>query len=238
MKIIFTFALLSFQITAFASTWVINKDHSEMMFQVPYLTVSELTGRFNSFEGSALYTDDLKKIQEVSLRIQTSSIDTGNKLRDGHLKGADFFESQTYPEMIFNSTSVSMVRPGVYKAQGNLTIKKVTKPVTMEFTTTETVKDTWGYENKFVKFRSVMSRKDFNINWNKTLDDQKYLVGDVVTFWGVFQIQPKEAKTPQSKHMIPDTEYIREREKLNRETPKKEEESGVSQKFRKMMFWN
>ena len=83
----------------------------------------------------------------------------------------------------------------------------------IDFTMTESLKDTWGYENKFIKFKSTLKRKDFNLNWNKTLAGEKYLVGDVITFWGSFQIQPANHKTPSTNHMIPDTEYIRLREK-------------------------
>lgn len=233
-KSILLVLLLFVSLTAKASDWTVNKDHSEVFFQVPYLTVSNLTGRFNEFQGEVVMTDALE-ITGVGVKIEAASIDTGNKLRDGHLKGSDFFQSQEYPHIIFKSQKVILLKPNLYKAIGELTLKNITKPFSIEFTTTKSVKDTWGYENIFVKFTSKLNRKDFKMNWNKTLDDQKYLVGDEISFWGTFQIQPKLAKTPNSKHMIPDTEYIRGREEENRKKDQVEEESSFSKKFRKLI---
>ena len=234
MKILLLTLICFFTQLSFAQDqkWVQNKDHSEILFQVPYLNVSEVTGRFNEFDATATF--DEKKIlpKEISVTISAASIDTGNKLRDGHLKGSEFFESGTYPHIIFTSKNITQLKPGEFRATGYMKIKKTTKQMTIDFSVTDSVKDTWGYENKFVKFKSKLNRKDFNINWNKTLDNEKYLVGDVITFWGVFQIQPDKAKTPMSKHMIPDTEYIRSREKKNRNN---EEESSFSKKMRNLI---
>lgn len=216
----------------FAKNWTINKDHSEVMFQVPYMNVSELTGRFNDFNAEIIYDQKLNRPQELTVSIKASSIDTGNKLRDGHLRGTDFFESHKYPEIIFKSKNISVLKDGTMRAVGHLSIKNMTRPETIDFTVTDSVKDTWGYENKFVKFKSKMNRKDYNINWNKTLDQEKFLVGDEVTYWGVFQIQPLDGKTPMSKHMIPDTKYLREREDLMR---KEKEENSFSKKLRNLI---
>lgn len=232
MKTFLFFALISFNL--FANTWVSNKDHSEVMFQVPYMTVSELSGRFGDYEARVDFDDKTLEPKNIQVTIESASIDTGNKMRDGHLKGADFFESREYPQMIFIGKSVTKVAANSYKVLGSLKIKNVTKQVSVEFTTTASVKDTWGYQNKFVKFHSKINRKDFNIKWNKTLDEQKYLVGDEITFKGVFQMQPIDGKTPPSKHMIPDTEYIREREQKTR-NGEKDEESSFAKKFRNLI---
>src|SRR5690606_19730960 len=126
------------------------------------------------------------------------------------------------------SDSVKLVKGTTYLASGTITLKGKSKPAQIEFTVTPTLKDTWGFDNKFVKFKSVLNRKDFGINWNKVLNEKAFILGDEVTFWGVFQMQPLKSKTPNSKHMIPDTEYIRERD-LERNNPNKkpdEEESS------------
>lgn len=218
----------------YAASWVTNRDHSEIQFQVPYMGVSELTGRFNEFAGEVDLADDKKMARSLSVQISSSSIDTGNKMRDGHLKGTDFFESQQHPYISFKSSDVKILKPNFYKASGLLTIKGITKPAVIEFTTTDSVKDTWGYENKFVKFKSTLNRKDYKITWNKTLDGQQLLVGDTITFWGAFQMQPASAKTPNSKHMIPDTEIIRSRdEKRLKNEPV--EESFISKKLKALI---
>lgn len=215
---------------AHAGEWVINKDHSEVLFKVPYLGVSELTGRFSEFSGSVQLDKSDKVPQSVEIRIKSSSIDTGHKMRDNHLRANDFLGSKEHPEIVFKGQSIVPIKPNHYRAVGTLAIKNTTRPFQIEFTTTDSVKDTWGYVNKFAKFQSKLNRKDFRINWNKTLEADKYLVGDDVDFWGVFQIQPKSAATPSSKHMIPDTQHIREREKELRN--KNEEESSLSKKLR------
>lgn len=207
-----TLALLFVSLHSTAAHWTTNKDHSELMFQVPYMGVSELTGRFNEFKGDVNFDEKISQIKDLQVRIESTSIDTGNKMRDGHLRGSDFFQSKEHPQIIFKSQSVALEKPHHYKALGVLTIKDISRPHTIHFTTTASVKDTWGYENIFVKFKSTVNRKDFKINWNKTMDGKEFLVGDEITFWGTFQVQPFKAATPNSKHMIPDTEHIRERD--------------------------
>jgi polyisoprenoid-binding protein YceI len=231
MKQLFYFSLLSLSLTLNAGTWKINKDHSEVLFQVPYLGVSELTGRFGEFHGSVEMDEKTGTPLSLVLNINSSSIDTGHKMRDNHLKANDFLGSKAHPEILFKSSSVQKLSPGSFRATGPLSIKGVVKPITIDFTTTESVKDTWGYINKFAKYKAKLNRKDFNINWNKTLEADKYLVGDEVVFWGVFQIQPASAVTPASKHMIPDTKYIRGRE----EEVRKDEESTISKKLRNLI---
>lgn len=231
--IVLVFFLLSHTL-AFAVPWVTNRDHSEIQFQVPYMGVSELTGRFNEFSGEVDLSADKKTVGSLSVQISSSSIDTGNKMRDGHLRGSEFFESQQFPYISFKSSDVKMIKANSYKASGLLTIKGITKPAVIEFTTTDSVKDTWGYENKFVKFKSTLNRKDYQITWNKTLDGQQLLVGDTITFWGTFQMQPASGKTPNSKHMIPDTEIIRSRdEKRMKNEPV--EESFISKKLKALI---
>lgn len=214
-----------------ASDWVINRDHSEILFKVGYLNVSEINGRFKEFSGK-LDLDKNKVPQNIKILILTASIDTGHKMRDNHLQANDFFESKQFPEISFTSTNVKKIKINEYKASGLLTIKNTTKPIILNFILTDSVTDTWGYENKFVKFKSKLGRKDYSLNWNKNLDDSKYLVSDEVYFWGAFQIQPSVGQTPTSKHMLPDTEYIRERED---ELRKSKDESAFSKKLRNLI---
>ncbi|WPU63490.1 YceI family protein [Peredibacter starrii] len=232
-QILLLAAFLSLSIQA--APWHANRDHSEVLFQVGYLGVSELTGRFTAFDADVDVEPKPLSFKSLNIKIDVNSIETGNKMRDGHLKNAEFFDARQFPSIIFKSDKIVLMKDNKYKAQGTLTIKNVSRPANVEFTVTDSVKDTWGYENKFVKFESKLNRKDFNINWNKTLDNQKYLVSDEVSYRGVFQIQPNDGKTPPSKHMIPDTEYIREREIQNR---KNQEESSFSKGIRKLINGN
>lgn len=218
-----------------AAPWRSNRDHSEILFQVGYLGVSELTGRFTAFDADVDLEPKPMSFKNLDIKIDINSIETGNKMRDGHLKNSEFFDARQFPNIIFKSNKIVQLKDNKFKASGTMTIKNISRPADVEFTVTDSVKDTWGYENKFVKFESKLNRKDFNINWNKTLDNQKYLVSDEVTYRGVFQIQPNDGKTPPSKHMIPDTEYIREREVQHR---KNQEESSFSKGLRKLINGN
>jgi polyisoprenoid-binding protein YceI len=210
----FFFFFLLFPIHCFGEEWKINTDHSEIFFKVDYLNISQVTGRFNGFAGSAMMQKS--DPDKVLFEINSSTIETGNRLRDGHLKSGQFLKSKEFPVIIFKSQSVTKMGPKLFKAIGQLTMAGVTKKHSLEFSITEAVKDTWSYASKFVTFSTIVNRKDYGLVWNKTLSENKYLVGDKITIWGTLQLQPSASKTPSSKHMIPDTGYIRKRERMAR----------------------
>lgn len=222
---------------AFSETWVINRDHSEIMFKIPYMKVSEVSGRFNDFRAEVDLKEDGHTPLSLTVQISASSIDTGNKMRDGHLRGNDFLNTDKHSYISFRSSKITAIKPNLFKASGNLIIKGISRPTSIEFSTTDTLKDTWGYDNKFVKFKSTINRRDYDIIWNKTLGGQQFLLGDMITFWGSFQIQPSKSKTPNSKHMIPDTEAIRlrDRQRWDLQNRPEEPESAFVQKLRKLI---
>ncbi|MBY0515955.1 MAG: YceI family protein [Bacteriovoracaceae bacterium] len=196
-----------------ATTWRSNKNHSELLFKVPYLTISHVTGRFSRFESEFEIRDQLKS---VILRIDANSIDTNNDQRDGHLKSQDFLFAKKYPQIIFQSQSIQSLGNNKYLALGTLKIRDTEKKLSLPFEMSPSVIDSWNYESRFTKFNTTLNRKDFKLLWNKTLADNQFLVGDEITIEGRIQFQLSSSPTPTSKHMIPDTPSIREREKLNR----------------------
>ena len=207
--------ILLLSLPAFAGSWNINKDHSEIFFQVSYLEVSDVTGRFTQFNGSAEFSKD-GELQGVQLIIDPQSIDTGQRQRDGHLRAQDFLYTKKHSHITYESHTVQRLGPHRFQVTGPLTIRGISRSVSLELSLTAGQQDSWGFQNKFVKFKSQLNRKDFGINWNKTLLDSHYLVGEKVRFWGSLQIQPVNKVTPTSKHMIPDTPAIRAREQLKR----------------------
>jgi len=213
MKLFIILFLVPFSLLA--ASWNLNDDHSELFFSIEYLNVSEVTGRFKKVSGKA-HMDEQGKPSSIQMKIDVNSVDTGNSMRDGHLRGNEFFQGKSYPNLLFTSTRIEKIGDKKFKAIGDLVIKKEKKPIAVFFSLTDEVVDTWGYKSRFVKFNSTLRRSDFKLNWNKTLFNEKYLVGDEVKFWGSFQLQPTSGITPTNKHMIPDTQYIREREKINR----------------------
>lgn len=204
--------LLLLPTLVFSKTWVINRDHSEIFFTVSYLKVSELTGRFNRFIGET-EIDDSGVPKSLSVVIEAKSLDTGNDVRDGHLRRSEFFAVSTYPEISFQSGFIQSMGGRRYRANGKLTIKNVTREHAIDFTLSDELVDTWGYPNRMVKFETLIDRTQYGLLWNKTLTGKDYLVGELVKIRGGLQLQPGQALTPKSKHMIPDTPYIRNRER-------------------------
>src|SRR5690606_37717415 len=100
-----TLILLSLLVSlpTFAAEWKINKDHSEVLFKVPYLNVSEITGRFTDYSGTLDFDEKSREITKVNIEISSSTIDTGHKMRDNHLKASDFLESKEYPNIVFKA---------------------------------------------------------------------------------------------------------------------------------------
>lgn len=216
MKTLFIVLLGCISVSLFAQEkWIINKDHSEILFQVSYLKVSDVTGRFRDYQGVIdLGANNLP--ERLSLELQVASLDSGNTLRDGHLKAQDFLYAKKYPLIRFSSNRIERLRPTRFKAIGELVIREKSVTSVVEFDLVGPLKDTWGHQSRFAKFSTVINRKDFGIQWNKTLEKGEYLVGDVIKVWGQFQLQVSADKTPTTKHLIPDTPAIREREKLSR----------------------
>ncbi len=210
-----------------AATWQVNDDHSEVLFSVPYLSVSEVTGRFSKFSGE-LELDEQGKALKLAMSIEAASIDTGHAQRDGHLRAQEFIFTQKHPQITFQSQTIETVGPAKLKVAGVLSLRGKTRPLTLEVSLSDVQIDSWKHENRFAKFSLVIKRSDFGIQWNKTLADHKYLVGDEVKVWGNLQLQPAGKATPSSKHLIPDTPSIRQRERLNRgEISKAEYEASV-----------
>lgn len=220
MKHTLILLLLCTSFSAWAQAkWAINRDHSEVLFQVEYLSVSEVTGRVGEFAGEVLF-DAKGAPSSLSVQLKVDSLSTGNTLRDGHIKAHDFLFAKNYPYMRFTSDKIVALRATKFRADGALEIRGVSRPQSIEFDLVGPLKDTWGHESRFAKFSTSVSRKDFGIQWNKTVENSQYLVGDAVRIWGQLQLQLSTDKTASTKHLIPDTPAIRAREKqLRGESP-------------------
>jgi polyisoprenoid-binding protein YceI len=137
-------------------------------------------GRFEVFSGTIIYDQKDITNSSVDVSIKTISIDTGNDRRDGHLRTSDFFDADSFPEITFQSTSISE-EDGQKFANGALTIRGVKKDVRLPFEIMGVMKDKEG--NTWAGFESgiTINRKDFGITWNRALEDRGFLLGDEVT---------------------------------------------------------
>jgi polyisoprenoid-binding protein YceI len=160
--------------------WKLDLSHSSVGFSVPHLVVSSVDGRFKEATAKVNLDDaDLTKSQ-VSVEINTASVDTGEQKRDEHLKGADFFDVKKFPKLTFKSTKIAK-SGAAYKLTGDLTIRDVTKSVTLDATLSPPVKTPWGNQARAAKLTGKIKRSDFGLKWNKALEAGGVLVGEDVT---------------------------------------------------------
>lgn len=160
--------------------WAIDATHTRVGFTVPHLVVSEVDGEFKQYSGKVLLDEKDPSKSSVELTIQVASIDTGVADRDKHLRTGDFFDAEQHPTITFKSTKITKAGKG-YKIKGNLTIRGVTKEVTLDATLSEPITNPWGKQVRAAKITGKINRLDYGVSWNKTLDKGGLTVGNEVT---------------------------------------------------------
>ena len=167
-------------LTTLTGNYAIDPAHSRIGFVARHAMVTKVRGSFNEFEGSGYFDAEDPTRSSLELRIQAASIDTRNADRDGHLRGNDFFDMEKYPEIAFVSTAVEAVDAENYRVTGDLTIKGVTKPVTVDFEYTGTALDPFGNRRIGLEGKTTVNRKDWGVSWNAALEAGGVLVGEKV----------------------------------------------------------
>lgn len=165
--------------TTAVRTFAIDKTHSEATFQVRHL-ITKVRGRFADFAGSITFHADQPAQSSVTFAIQAASIDTGTPDRDAHLRSDDFFAVETYPTITFASTGITAAGGNDYHVAGNLTMRGVTKAITIAVTLLGTAVDPWGNQKLAFEGEVTINRKDYGLNWNAALEAGGFLVGDDV----------------------------------------------------------
>lgn len=163
------------------SSWTFDKTHTKIGFSVDYMLITDVTGYFKKFDGSVTTAKEDFVDALVSFTVDASTVDTDEPKRDEHLKSEDFFNTQKFPNFTFKSTSMKKVKGNNYKLVGNLTMRGVTKSVALDGTFGGVKKDPWGNTKAGFKMTGKVNRKDFGINWSKSLDGGGFVVGDDVT---------------------------------------------------------
>jgi polyisoprenoid-binding protein YceI len=175
--------------SAFAqTTWTIDKAHSKIGFNVTHMAVSEVEGNFRDFDGSLVSKADDFNGAEVTFTAKTASIDTDIERRDNHLKSADFFDAEKYPELSFKGNLVK--QGGKYKLKGNLTMRGVTKPVEFDVTYGGKINTGKGEKAGF-KIIGKLNRQDYGLTWNNKVPTGELVVGDEVDIIGKIELDKK-----------------------------------------------
>jgi polyisoprenoid-binding protein YceI len=165
--------------------WVLDPSHSELTFKVKHLMITNVKGEFRKFHAE-IDGDDFSKAS-VSATVDASSIFTNDENRDGHLKSPDFFDTANHDTILFKSTSVKKSNGEDYKLNGELTMKGITKDVSLTVEFGGVNKDPWGNEKAGFALSGTISRKDWGLNWNAALETGGVLVSDEVKIGGELQ---------------------------------------------------
>ena len=164
---------------AATGTWNVDKAHSEIGFQVRHF-VSKVRGGFTDFTGAIRIDAGKPEASSVEFTIKVASIDTNEPKRDAHLKSPDFFDAEKFPEIRFVSKKVVKKSDTSYDVVGDLTMRGVTKEVTLPVTFNGIVNDPWGLERAGFETAITLNRQDYGIKYNKVLDQGGVMLGDDV----------------------------------------------------------
>lgn len=177
---VFTAISLGSAGSASASSWELDASHSVLGFSVKHMMISNVHGRFDKATGTLELDDKDVTKSSVKIEIEVGSVNTNEAKRDGHLKSPDFFEADKFPKMTFKSKSITKAGNN-FKVVGDLTIKNVTKEVTLDVELSAEAKDPWGNVKRGVTVSGKLNREDFGLTWNKALEAGGVLVGKDVS---------------------------------------------------------
>lgn len=162
-------------------TYEIDPAHTHVGFTARHAMVTKVRGSFKELSGSGHFdAEDLTR-SHLELTIEASSLDTGNADRDAHLRSNDFFDMEQHPQITFRSTAIEHVGGERYGVTGDLTVRGVTKPVTVDVTYTGSAVDPYQNQRIGLEGSVTVNRKDWGITWNAALDAGGVLVGEKVT---------------------------------------------------------
>jgi polyisoprenoid-binding protein YceI len=163
------------------TTWKLDPVHSNVLFTVRHLVISEVTGKFKDFD--VAFTTSKGDFSDASIKafVKTASIETENDARDNHLRSNDFFNAEKFPEMTFISTAMKKITDTEFELSGNLTIRDVTKPVTFKVQLLGMIDGGQFGTRAGWKATTTINRFDYNLTWDRTIESGGLVVGKEVT---------------------------------------------------------
>lgn len=184
MKILLSALILCSSFFALAKeehvVYKLDKSHTQLNFEVDHLVISTVNGRFDDFEGEIHIDAKTKNLISLKGTAKATSINTNDEKRDKHLRSADFFEVEKYPELSFEATNINLKIGKKSKIKGVLKIRDVKKEITFDLNYKGLVTDPWETEKVVVEATASIKRKDFGLKWNEALETGGVLVGEKV----------------------------------------------------------
>lgn len=171
--------VISIPLSAQSAVFEIDPAHTDFGFSVKHMVIAKVKGTFQKFGGSLVF-DEENKLSSAHAVITAESIYTKIEKRDNHLRSPDFFDVAKYPNITFTTTSISYAGPNNFTLKGNITIRDVTKEITLTGETLGPIKDPWGNTRMGINATGTLNRKDFGLLWNKVLESGGLVVGDTV----------------------------------------------------------
>jgi len=160
------------------SKWVLDPMHSEVQFKVKHLVISTVSGFFKSFEGSLETENEDFTDAKIDFSLDIDSIDTNQSQRDEHLKSPEFFDAAAYPKITFASTSFTKAGDDEYKLVGDLTVKGITNPVTLDVEFGGAAADFYGNTKAGFEITGKINRKEFGLTWSGVTEAGSVVVGE------------------------------------------------------------
>lgn len=161
-------------------SWQLDYTHSHIQFSVRHMMISKVKGEFEKFEGTVNFDEANPTNTTVNVSVDLSSINTREEKRDGHLRSADFFDVENHPTMTFVSKRVEKTGENTGKLIGDLTIRGITKEVTLNVEYAGQAKSPWGTVSAGFTAAGKINRKEFGLTWNAALETGGVLVGEDV----------------------------------------------------------
>jgi polyisoprenoid-binding protein YceI len=166
--------------TQAATKWAIDANHSEIGFKVKHLMISNVTGKFEKFEGNVESTNDDFVNAKIGFTAEVASVNTGQPQRDGHLQAPDFFDAAKFPQLKFTSTGFTKVSGEKYALTGDLTIRDVTKPVKLDVEFSGVAKDPYNNTKAGFSITGKINRTDWGLNFNAPLETGGVLLSEEI----------------------------------------------------------
>jgi polyisoprenoid-binding protein YceI len=160
--------------------WAIDPTHTKIGFKVKHLMISNVFGSFREFEGVVTTDGNDFSTADISFSLNSASVDTEMPDRDAHLKSPDFFDAASFPKITFNGKGLKDLGDDMYKLTGDLVIKGVSKPITLEVEFGGLMTDPWGNVKAGFSISGKLNRKEWGLNWNAALEAGGVLVGEEV----------------------------------------------------------